>query len=206
MPQQEASIGRVIRSSTRGFVGAVRLPEPEIPIFGSFCRAEAQRGQSTVIGLVYDISIEDDAFARQVATAEGLTPEQLADSRFNRQVPVEFSALAVGFRLSDGFRYALPPQPPLTMSTIHALSGAEIRGFSERLDWIPLVLGAAEIPADDLLAAALRLAAAARAEAERAPFLLSTGRECARLLSHDLTRLDNLLRNLQADRRPANQG
>jgi hypothetical protein len=187
----------VTRSSTRGFVGAVRLPEPEIPVFGSFCLAEAQRGQSAVIGLVYDISVEDDAFARQVATAEGLTPEQLADTRFNRQVPVEFSALAVGYRLADGFRYALPPQPPLPMAAIHALSAGEIRGFSQRPEWIPLVLGAAEIPADDLLAAALRLAAEARAEAERRPFLLSTGRECARLLSHDLGRLDNLLRALQ---------
>jgi len=197
MPQEQAPIGRVTRSSTRGFVGAVRLPEPEIPVFGLFCRAEAQRGQSAVIGLIYNISIEDDAFARQVATAEGLTPEQLADTRFNRQVPVEFSALAVGFRLADGYRYTLPPQPPLTMAAIHPLLPGEIRGFSERPEWIPLVLGAPEIPADDLLAAALRLAAAARAEAERAPFLLSTGRECARLLSYDLTRLDNLLRKLQ---------
>jgi hypothetical protein len=198
MPEEQNPIGRVTRSSTRGFVGAVRLPEPEIPVFGSFCLAEAQRGQSAAIGLIYDISIEDDAFARQVATAEGLTAEQLADTRFNRQVPVEFSALAVGFRLSDGYRYTLPPQPPLTMAPIHALSPEEIRSFSERADWIPLVLGAAEIPADDLVVAALRLAAAARAEAERRPFLVSTGRECARWLSNDLTRLDHLLRVLQS--------
>ncbi|OGO08290.1 MAG: hypothetical protein A2Z66_05130, partial [Chloroflexi bacterium RBG_13_66_10] len=191
-------IGRVTRSSTRGFVGAVRLPEPEIPVFGAFCLADAQRGQSAVIGLIYDISIEDDAFARQMATSEGLAPEQLADARFNRQVPVEFSALAVGFRLPGGFRYSLPPQPPLTMAPIHPLASAEIRSFTDRPEWIPLVLGAAEIPADDLLAASLRLAAEARPDAERLPFLVAAGRECARLLSHDLSRLDNLLRTLQA--------
>ncbi len=197
MIEEPTAIGRVTRSSTRGFVGAVRLPEPEIPIFGAFCLVDAQRGQSAVIGLIYDISIEDDAFARQMATSEGLTPEQLADARFNRQVPVEFSALAVGFRISDGFRYSLPPQPPLTMAPIHSLSPAEIRGFSDSVEWIPLVLGAPEIPADDLVAASLRLAAQARPEPDRRAFLVTAGRECARLLSHDLGRLDNLLRTLR---------
>jgi hypothetical protein len=198
MPEEPIAIGRVTRSSTRGFVGAVRLPEPEIPIFGAFCLAEAQRGRSSVIGLIYDISIEDDAFARQVATAEGLSPEQLADARYNRQVPVEFSALAVGFRLADGFRYSLPPQPPLTMAPIYSLSPSEIRSFSDTVEWIPLVLGAPEIPADDLIAASLRLAAEARSDPDRQVFLVTAGRECARLLSHDLGRLDNLLRTLRA--------
>lgn len=198
MVPEAAAIGRVTRSSSRGFVGAIRLPEPEIPVFGSFVLAEAQRGQSAVIGLIYDIQIEDDAFTRQVATSEGLTSEQLADAQFNRQVPLEYSALAVGFRLADGFRYSLPPQPPLTMATIHPLGDAETIRFSERMDWLPLVLGAPEIPGDDLLAASLHQAARARPEAEQRAFLVTAGRECARLLSHDLARLDNLLRILQA--------
>jgi hypothetical protein len=198
MSSEASVIGRVTRSSTRGFVGAIRLPEPEVPVFGSFVRVEAQRGRSAVIGLIYDIQVEDDAFTRQVATSEGLTAEQLADSQFNRQVPLEYSALAVGYLLDDGYRYTLPPQPPLTMATIHALSPAETRRFSERPDWIALVLGAPEIPADDLLAASLRLAAEARPQADRGGFLVTAGRECARLLSHDLARLDNLLRALQA--------
>jgi hypothetical protein len=198
MVSEASVIGRVTRSSTRGFVGAIRLPEPEIPSFGAFVRAEAQRGRSAVIGLIYDILVEDDAFTRQVATSEGLTPEQLADGQFNRQVPLEYSVLAVGYMLDDGFHYSLPPQPPMTMATIHALGPAETRRFSERPDWIPLVLAAPEIPADDLLAASLRLAAEARPEAERGEFLLTAGRECARLLSNDLARLHNLLRILQA--------
>jgi hypothetical protein len=197
MVSQAAAIGRVTRSSTRGFVGAIRLPEPEIPVFGAFVVAEAQRGRSAVVGLIYDIQIEDDSFARQVATAEGLTPEQLADGQFNRQVPLEYSALAVGYRMADGFRYTLPPQPPLTMAAIHPLGDSETRRFSERMDWLPIVLSAPEIPADDLLAASLRLAAEARPEAERGAFLVAAGRESARLLSHDLARLDNLLRTLQ---------
>jgi len=64
MTADDRPIGRVTRCSTRGFVGAVRLPEPQWPVFGTFCRAEAQQGQSQVIGLIYDLSIEDDELAR----------------------------------------------------------------------------------------------------------------------------------------------
>jgi hypothetical protein len=190
-------IGRVTRSSTLGYTGAVRLPEPDVPVFGSYCQAEAQRGQSQVIGLIYNLSIEDDAFARQVATAQSLTPEQLADTQLNRQVPVEFSALTIGYRESDEFHYTLPPQPPMTLAPIQTLPPESVRAFSRRLDFLPLILNAPEIPIDELVAAALRLAAVARPESERRPFLVEAGRECARLLAHDLTRLENLLRNLR---------
>jgi hypothetical protein len=190
-------IGRVTRSSTLGYTGAVRLPEPDVPVFGSYCQAEAQRGQSLVIGLIYNLSIEDDAFARQVATAQSLTPEQLADTQINRQVPIEFSALTIGYRAGDEFHYTLPPQPPMTLAPIQTLPPESVRAFSRRLDFLPLILNAPEIPIDELVAAALRLAAVARPESERRPFLVEAGRECARLLAHDLTRLENLLRNLQ---------
>jgi hypothetical protein len=190
-------IGRVTRSSTLGYTGAVRLPEPDVPVFGSYCQAEAQRGQSQVIGLIYNLSIEDDAFARQVATAQSLTPEQLADTQINRQVPIEFSALTIGYREGDEFHYTLPPQPPMTLAPIQTLPSESVRAFSRRLDFLPLILNAPEIPIDELVAAALRLAAVARPESERRPFLVEAGRECARLLAHDLTRLENLLRNLR---------
>lgn len=190
-------IGRVTRCSTLGFVGAVRLPEPDLPAFGSFCQAEAQQGRSQVIGLIYDIRTDDDAFARQVATAEGLTPEQLQDTQANRQVPVEFSALAVGYRNGDEFRYTLPPQPPATLSEIHPLAARDVQRFTDRLDFLPLILSASEVPVDELLAAALRQAAAIRPEGERRRFLVQAGRECARLLGHDLTRLENVIHSLR---------
>ncbi|MEW6566870.1 MAG: hypothetical protein AB1449_01650 [Chloroflexota bacterium] len=190
-------IGRVTRCSTLGFVGAVRLPEPDLPAFGWFCQVEAQHGQSQVIGVIYDISVEDDAFARQLATAEGLTPEQLQDTQANRQVPVEFSALAVGYRNGDRISHALPPQPPATLAEIHPLAAEAVRQFTERLDFLSLILAAPEVPVDELLAAALRQAAEARPEGERRRFLVQAGRECARLLGSDLTRLEKVVRSLR---------
>lgn len=197
MSQAREIIGRVTRCSTLGFVGALRLPEPDLPAFGLFCQVEAQQGQSQVIGVVYDISVEDDAFARQLATAESLTPEQLQDTQANRQVPVEFRALAVGYCNGSEIHHSLPPQPPATLAEIRPLTPQEVRQFTERLDFLSLILATPEVPADSLLAAALRQAAAARPEGERRRFLIEAGRECARLLGHDLARLETIVRGLR---------
>jgi hypothetical protein len=197
MAEPRGFIGRVTRCSTFGFVGAVRVPEPDLPSFGTFCQVDAQRGRSRVIGVIYDISVEDDAFARQLATAEGLTQEQLQDTQANRQVPVEFSALAVGYRNGGEIRHTVPPQPPMTLAEIYPLEPEEVQRFTQRLDFLPLILAAPQLPVDHLLIACLRQAALARPESARRPFLVEAGRACARLLAGDLARLNNLIRGLQ---------
>jgi hypothetical protein len=188
-------IGLVTRCSSRGFVGAMRLPETDLPVFGAFCKAEAQRGHSNVIGLIYDISIEDDEFARQMAIAEKLEPENIADQQA-RLLPVEISALSVGYLRGDRYLHTLPPQPPISMAPIYSLSMEEVQAFTSKLDFIPLILSASQLPVDDLLVAALRQAAQARSADEQRSFLLDAGRECARRLARDLARLEGVIYRL----------
>jgi len=197
MTSDDKAIGRVTRCSTRGFVGAVRLPEPEWPVFGTFCQADAQQGRSRVIGLIYDLSIEDDELARQLAATESARVEEIADSQVNRQVPVEYHALTVGYRKGDRFVQSLPPQPPLTLAPIHRLPDADVRKFTAQFDFLKLVTAVQEFPVDDLLAAALQTAAAARPENERRAYLIEAAAECARLVGRDLTRLESLVRSLR---------
>ena len=199
MFEEAKMIGRVTRCSTRGFVGAVRIPQPEAPTFGTFCQAEAQQGHSRVIGVIYDISIEDDEFARQMAVAEDVTPEHIADQQSLRQVPVEYSALTLGFEEHDQFHHHLPPQPPLTLAPVYVLPPADLIEFSQQLDFLPLLLSAEGVPVDELLLAILRQAAALRPEAQRRNYLVQAGRTCTRQLSGDLTRLTTLLRGLEME-------
>lgn len=192
-------IGRVTRCSTRGFIGAVRAPEPELPIFGGFCKARAQQGKSHVIGLIYNISIEDDELTRQLAAADKPMEEELADQQVLRQIPVEYGVLSIGYQSNGQYIYLLPPQPPLALAPIQIMTREEILSFTQQLDFIPLILSAANIPTDDLLIAGLRSAASVRHGREQLTFLVEAGKYCARLLSDDLTRLDNLLRNLKTE-------
>ncbi|MBI4772342.1 MAG: hypothetical protein HY784_18435 [Chloroflexi bacterium] len=198
----ERLIGRVLRASTLGFAGAIRLPEPDIPTFGAYCKAAVQRGQAEVLGLIYNIHVDDDLFARQVATAEALTPAQIADHQQNRQVPVEFDVLSVGYRDGGDSRqwrnyHALPPQPPMTLDPIYACAPADIRAFTAGSDFFRIVLNSVEVPADELLAAAIRGAAEAQPAQDRSDYLREAGRELARLLARDLGRLENLLKRIR---------
>ena len=46
------ALGRLLRSSTTGFVFGCLVPEPDVPCFGDLVKVPAQRQQAEVIGLV----------------------------------------------------------------------------------------------------------------------------------------------------------
>jgi len=75
----------------------------------------------------------------------------------------------------------------------------EILAFTEQMDYLRLVLNAPQIPADELLIAHLRRAAAARPPESRHQFLVKAGRELARLLSFDMIRLDGILQRIKPE-------
>ncbi len=191
------TIGRLLRSSTTGYVFGCSVPEPGVPRFGDFVKAPAQRGQTEVIGLIYDIVIEDDPFVRQMVITPDLDEAYIQDQRVNRQVPIEVSVLAIGYRDSAGLTSGLPPQPPITLDSISSCSGDEVVGLTDNFDYLRLILNSAVAPADELIAVSLKNASALRPPQDRTPFLRSAGRELARLLTRDLTRLENLLRRIR---------
>jgi hypothetical protein len=177
---------------------------PDIPAFGSFVRAQGRSSGQAIYGLIYDVSVEDDPFVRQVVGAD--PPEEVViDQRENRQVPIEVSVLAVGCADAAAvppappvIHHCLPAQPPVTLDWLYQCNDEEVRAFTARFDYFQLVLEAREVPADELLAASLRGAAAARPESEQETFLVDAGRELVRLLAGDPTRLQGLLRRLRA--------
>ena len=193
---QQFMVGRVLRSSIRGFIIASRIPEPDVPVFGAFVRVKVQQGATDLIGLVYDIQVADDPFVRQLAMQEEPDEVALADQREIRGVPIEVSVLAVGYRQDGTILHGLPPQPPIMLNRIFVCDPVLVRDFSTRLDFLRLVYNSREVPADELLVSSLQLAAQARPQAERAPFLIGAGRELARLMGADPVRLEALLRRL----------
>jgi hypothetical protein len=203
----QGPIGRVTRCSIRGFIGASRLPEGALPAFGDFCRADAAQGSIQAVGLIYDISVPDDELARQLAASENVSPEQLADHQRRRAIPVEISALTVGYFQDKLWQPGLPPQPPLTLSGMTLLTDEEVQRATEDLEFVRMVLSGEEnLPMEDLLIAGLRRAARARPHAARKEFLVRAGRECARRMPQDLTRLETVLAGLRPDAGPGGIG
>jgi len=190
-------LGRVLRASTASFTAGCRTLEDDLPVFGALVQTERSDGAS-VYGLIYDVRVDDDPFVRQLIAAGDLTEEYVQDQRQRRQVPVEVNVLVVGGRDRAGRVYQhLPPQPPATLSWVAVCPQAQVRQFGQRLDFLRPVLDAADAPADELAAAALRQMAAAQGDAARArDYLIDAGRELARLLSREPARLNGILQRM----------
>lgn len=194
MTDQPILVGRVLRSSTASFTIGTKTLAANVPRFGAFVTAPAPDG-GDIIGLIYDVLIDDDLFARQLIGAE-VSEVYIADQRQNRQVPIEISVLVVG-HARDGKMYQyLPAQPPISLDEIVTCSDAEVVQFTTDFTYFRTVLNAKDAPADELLAASLRLGAAARGSQGR-DFLVRAGRELSRLLAFDAVRLEGLLRRIK---------
>ena len=190
----------MLRSSTTAF--SVGCPRPEtadgesMPEFGALVKVVRANGD-IIYGLIHDVRIEDDAFVRQLVAAAFDQPEMIEDQRQKRQVPIEVSVLAVGHGRDLDVHHRLPPQPPGALDDVIPCNAAEIVRFSERQDWLRLVLAAPNVSAEQLIGAALRRAALSRPPDQRNAYLVGAGRELARLLADDLVRLDGILRQLR---------
>jgi hypothetical protein len=205
MTEESLLLGRVLRANTATFT--VGCPASVIeagrvrPQFGGWVRAERSTGEATY-GLIYNIVIEDDPFVRQLVAADVKQSEMLKDQRQKHQVPLAVDILAVGYVNGAVAYHRLPPQPPGALDEVlicdQADNQVEIVRFTQRHDWLRTVLAAQDAPADQLVAAALRNAAAARkASGQSDAYLISAGRELAKLLALDLVRLDGILRLLR---------
>lgn len=188
-------VGRVLRASTTGFDCGTRGSKiDELHIFGAFVKVPISEGESAyAIGLIYAIRIDDDPLARELVMASYVDNNALLDQRENRMVPVEICVINIGYMVNQQMVHSLPPRPPMSLSEVELCASEEVYDFTQRMDFFRLVLGAKEVPSDELMAAALRYASWAYPEDERYHFLVRCGRNLAGLLSHDLKRLAHVL-------------
>ncbi len=201
MSEQVITIGNVLRADIRSFVIASRIPAPDVPTFGTFVRAPIQQGRRQLIGLVYDIRLQDDPFLRNLAvTLDETNPahqEVIADQQ-QRAVPVEISVAAVGYRDEDGaYRYSYPPQPPMILKQITVCPEAEVAAITAQPDWMQPLLDSPDAPADALIIRTLQRAQRVHPPAAQEAYWLQAGRFLARQLGREPLRLETLLRQLQ---------
>lgn len=189
-------IGEVIEAGSRAFVaGAYRLHQA--PSFGALVRVGEQDGHATY-GVVYDVRTGGEWGGRAVVRGrDGMYDAAIYDSNpdLTAVLQTEFRALVVGFRERGTVHHFLPPLPPPVHYGVHVCAADELRQFTERLDWLPAVLDAGDVPADELAAALLREAAAA--QQDRYAYLVAAGRRLALLLRDEHTRMMAILNRIR---------
>lgn len=159
----EIQIGRLLRAGTSGFVVGCRVNQMDLPVLGGLVWVP-QPGDYQVYGIIYDIHIDDDGLVRQLVTADGVEESVIQDNRVNRNIPLEVSVLAVGYRQNGQIYHLLPPRPPLSLDKIYLCEPNELCEFTSagRFGYFRHLLRAKDLPVGEILAAHLKLAHAAQ--------------------------------------------
>ncbi|HLZ70292.1 MAG TPA: hypothetical protein VKV26_10340 [Dehalococcoidia bacterium] len=190
-----ARYGRVIRASIDRF-WAECFARDAAPPLGLLVAVEDI--DEPVFGIVAGVLTEGIDPSRRI-TARG-EPEhdlrRVLDE--NPHVPAllatTFETVVVGHARDGLMRQYLPAAPPPILARVRGCSEDECSEFMRSFDFLRLLL-AAGLFADDVIAAALRLAAAA--QPDRRGFLVRAGKALTPLLADDATRLQAILRRMQ---------
>ena len=187
-------IGRLLRASTTEFVVGCRATQLTAPAFGALVRVPLEDG-TQIFGLIYDIHIDDDGLVRQLVTAEVADEAVIADNRQNRNVPLEMSVLAIGYRQGERVYHLLPPHPPLSLDVIYLCDGDEIRDFTSagRFGYFRHILRNKDLPVGELLASHLQAAQAAYSKAGNLTWSQEVTKELITLLRDDYPTLMGVL-------------
>lgn len=147
-------IGHLLRANTVAFTVGCSVSQLEAPALGALVRAPLEAGYQ-VYGLIYDIHIDEDGLVRQLVTAGDLSEEVRRDNRERRIVPVEISALVVGYEQEGHIFHLLPPRPPLSLDVIYLCSPHDLERFTtaSRFGYFRHILRAKDIPMGEVLAA-----------------------------------------------------
>lgn len=155
-PPPAAPFGRVLRSSTTGFVLGCRVGELATPSFGCLVRAQPVDAREAIYGLIYNMSVDDDPIVRRLILNENPPEAVINDQRLNRLLPIEMNVLAIGYRLNGRTTHGLPPRPPLNLDPVILVEDPdEVRAATERLGYLRLILRTttSDVPVDQLLVA-----------------------------------------------------
>ncbi len=188
-------LGEVVEASSAAFTVQCYDLYGAAPL-GSLVRTG---GEAPVYAVVSNVATSSmDPARRPVARGQDEADEE-AVYRSNPQLAAllrtDFQATIVGYGDGDGLHRYLPSQPPRIHAFVQSCAPPEVRAFTERLDFLPLLLAGAVPLADEVAAAFLRQAASAHEEPQA--FLTVAGRQMARLLSRDLQRLNTILGSLK---------
>lgn len=193
--QVSTRFGEVVEASSAAFtVHCYRLYEA--PALGALVRTA---GDEPIFAVVSNVETTPLDPARRPVARGADEPDQEAVYRANPQLQrllrTDFQGTVVGYHSNGATRHSLPPRPPAIHAFVRGCSSPEVFQFTQRLDFLPLLLASSPPVADEVLAAFLRHAAEAHPQPE--VFLTSAGREVAGLMARDLQRLYTVLKRLR---------
>lgn len=198
-------IAEIVSSTITGFhaqclshpdeKGVTETPRPR---FGSFLKVETGDSHIDVLAVVHDV-VTGSPDAQHQPWALGMSREQLRAEQPHifSLLRTEVHAVIVGY-ISGGRVYQhLPPLPPEVHDFVYEATADEIRRSTVDLEFLRLLLGVTTVPSDELIAACVREAFAAR-DSDR-DFLVEAGQALSHLFRADYDRLVAVLKKIRPE-------
>ena len=193
MPEPSDRVGEVIEASTTQFV-AQCYELYEMPPLGSLVKT------GDIYGIVANAATTSlEPGRRPIARGRDEVSEEAiyqASPQLLKLLRSEFAAVVVGHREDDRLCHYLPPSPARIHSFVYLCQHEEVKEFSQSFSFLNILVNTRlPVPADELIAAALRQMS--QAHEDRQAFLVTAGKELATLLSSDFVQLKSILGRLQ---------
>ncbi len=174
------------------------LPCCQRPGFGSFLKVESSEAGLDIFAVVYNVVTgpQDDMHK---PSALKLTRQQLRveQPHIFALLRTEIHASVVGYRQGKTYFQRLPPEPAQVHDFVYPAQKDELKAITEDLDFVRLIACVSAVPADELMAAAVRQASLARDNDYS--FLIAAGQALSQLFRDDYDRLACLLRKIKPD-------
>ena len=187
-------VGRVLEASAARFLCACFELEGAPPL-GALVSVDSS---PPLVGVVSDIRTEGRDPGRRPAPHGSPSDDRARVLQQNPQIPAllqtSFEALVVGYGSGASIHQGLPAFPAPIYDRVQTCSATEVLSFTERLDFLRLMLVSGSL-ADEVTIACLRGAAATHADPRT--FLVRAGKALATELAAEPDRLAALLRRLR---------
>ncbi|HAC62330.1 MAG TPA: hypothetical protein DCF68_02035 [Cyanothece sp. UBA12306] len=205
--RQTDHIAEVIETSTTEFLAQCLEPEelnfPVMPPFGSWVKSFDEESGNKIYAIVtYATTSPIDSVHRARALGLSLADLREQQPQIFAMLKTEFRATLVGFETPENsvngngkhlgkiYQY-LPPRPPQIHQGVYQCQTAEIINFSNKIDFLRILLQVKNSPPEALVAAAIREIYLLR-KADR-NWLVKVGRNLSILLKDDYDRLQYIL-------------
>lgn len=186
---------RVVEAGLRSFTCAYERYVEEPFRLGQF--VAVREGPWPIVAVVSDVASGPEDPSRPLqATGGSLSAAAVLveNPHLRPLLRTRLTAISTGHFEGEMPRAALPPVPPPLLARVEAASDGEVMRLAAGAGFLAL-LAASPLCDDGVIAAALRSAAAAHGHESR-EFTVEAGKELARLLKAEPSRLTSILRGV----------
>ena len=196
------AIAEVVSSSVTSVVAQSLTRDDELSLsdnrarFGSFVKIASGSDDLEIFAVIHDV-VTGPIDGVHRTSAFGLNREQLRQEQpqIFALLRTDLHAAIIGYKQRTKAYQHLPPRPPEVHDFVYVADKKDIEAMTADFEFLRLLAAVPTVPADELLAAAVREAYSA--QGQQKTFLIKAGQALSQLFRSDYERLVSVLKKIK---------